>query len=154
MALLGLVRFALPGLAAHLVAADDVAHRVPLLQGLVQLPPQRLAGLLGLPDLVLLLQQLLAHLLVPVVEFLGGGGQGGQQLLGLPGGGALQPFPLLKDSQLLSETARRAQGLLRLAIQVLQLAPAILHFFLKLLHPGLALGDLPGNGARPAFLLV
>ena len=49
MALLGLVRFALPGLAAHLVAADDVAHRVPLLQGLVQLPPQRLAGLLGLP---------------------------------------------------------------------------------------------------------
>ena len=154
MPLLGLVQPALAGLEAHLVAADDVFGRVPVLSYLVQF---LLGGGQRLPRLggpVLLLLELLAQLLLPVIQLLGGGGQGGQQLLGLPGGGGLQPLPLLEALQLLIQRARRAQHLPHAVRQGVDALLAGGHVPPDLLQAAPALLDLGGDGARPPLLLL
>ena len=154
MPLLGLVQPALAGLEAHLVAADDVFGRVPVLSYLVQF---LLGGGQRLPRLggpVLLLLELLAQLLLPVIQLLGGGGQGGQQLLGLPGGGGLQPLPLLEALQLLIQRARRAQHLPHAVRQGVDALLAGGHVPPDLLQAAPALLNLGGDGARPPLLLL
>ena len=70
-ALLRLVQFPLPGLAAHLVATDDIPGRVPVLRDLFQLFSQRFCSLLCLLCLLLLFRQLLGQLFLPVQQLLG-----------------------------------------------------------------------------------
>ena len=152
--LLGLVQLPLPGLEAHLVAADDVSGRVPVLGDLVQLLPGAVQRFSRLGRLVLLLLELLAQPFLPVVQLLGGGGQGGEQFLGLPGGGGLQPLPFLEALQLIVQGARRAQNLLGALGQRVDFFLTGGHVPLDLVQTAAALLDLGGDGPGPALLLL
>ena len=142
----------LPGLGAELVAADDIFQGLPVLPGLVQLRsgggfllPQ--AGQAGLPG-----GQVLPDGLVPVQQLLGGGGQGGEEGLGLSGRGGLHRLLLPQGLQLPLEGAGPAPlGLVGLT-GGLQLLFQGLHPGGDLRQAGLPLPDLGGDGAGPALL--
>ena len=154
LAVLHLLRLFPAGFGPEAVAVDDVLGGVPLLHGVVVL-------LLGGADLLFrLVQPLLQFMglpadgLVPVQHLLGGGGQGGQQGLGLGGVGGAQILPLPQLLQFPGQSARRAGGLLCLTALGGQLLPGALQLTLDLLQPPAALVDLGGQGVLPALLLL
>ena len=143
-----------PGLAANLVAADDVFDGIPLLRGLGKLLLKGVSAGTCLPDAPVLPGELLAQALVPVEELLGGGGQGGEQLPGLQGGGAAQPLPLPQGGELFVEGAHALQQLLGARLQCGKLVPGGAHIRLKALQTIPALRNLVGKGAGAALLLL
>ena len=154
VALLRLPGLLLPAVQPQAVAVDHVLEGVPILPGLIQ-------GLAGLPLLcfeglepLLPGGELLPHRLVPIQQLLGGGGQGGQQGLGLGRGGGLHRLLLPQLLQLGGQGAGGAGGLVGLRLAGGQLGLELLRLRRQLVQPGPPLGDLGGNGARPALLLL
>ena len=136
MALSGLLRLLFPPVQPQGVARDHVFHRVPLLPGLLKLLHRggRLRRRRRLPPVQL--TELLTHRPVPVHHLLGGGGQSGQQGLGLMGVGR---FDRLHPPQLLQfpgQSPRRAQGLLGGGVLLLRLSPGLFQLFIDRSQPG------------------
>ena len=152
--LLGGLHLPLPGLGTHDIAADDVAQGLPVLFGLFEvgrdLPGHRMSG----GELLLPGGELLPDGLVPVQQLLGGGGQGGEEGLGLSGGGVLHGLLLPQGLQL----ALQGTGAAALVLVGL---PGGGELLLQpgspggdLLQAGAALVDLLRDGPGPALLLV
>ena len=152
--LLGGVHLPLPGLGTHGIAADDVAQGLPLLLGLLEvggdLPGHRMGG----GELLLPGGELLPDGLVPVQQLLGGGGQGGEECLGLSGGGVLHRLLLPQGLQLALQGAGAAALVLVGLPGGGELALQRLSAFSDLRQPGPALVDLLRKGPGPALLLV
>ena len=121
MALSGLLRLLFPPVQPQGIARDHIFHCVLLL---LRLPQLLLCGG-GFRSRLLLPPvqpaELLAHRLVPVQHLLGGGSQGGQQGLGLMGIGCLDRLLPPQLLQFLSQSSRRAQGLLGGGVLLLRL---------------------------------
>ena len=108
VALLGLGGLLFPALQPQGVARDHVLDAVPLLPGLLQLLVRLPQVGAGKVQPLLQAAQLLAHRLVPVQHLLGGGGQGGEESLGLVGVGGLGGLLPPQRLQLLGQGAGRA----------------------------------------------
>ena len=109
------------GLHPQLIAVDDVLDPVPLLHRVIISALGGAHFLLSLLQAFLQLIGLPADGLIPVQHFLGRGGQGGQQSLGLGSAGGAQVSPVPQLLQLPGQSARRASGLLRLLTLDLQI---------------------------------
>ena len=108
MALRGLGGLLFPALQPQGVAGDHVLDAVTLLPGLLQLLVRLPQVGAGKVQPFLQAAQLLAHRLVPVQHLLGGGGQGGEESLGLVGVGGLGGLLPPQRLQLLGQGAGRA----------------------------------------------
>lgn len=126
----------------------SVLHRVPLLPP----PCQGLPGLTlgGAPLLqpAVQLPQLLAHRLVPVQHLLSGSRQGGEQGLGLGGGGRLHGLLLPQFLQLPCQGPGRLGRLLGLLALAPQLLPHPSQLVLDFGQPLLPLADLAPQAVR------
>ena len=151
---LSLIHLALAGLTAHLITGDDVAGGVTVVGDTLQLLLHLRSALLCFGNAILLGQDLLPQLFLPVQQLLGRGSQCGQQFLGLAGRGAFQTFPFLQGFQFTAQSAGGAEGLVHLLCQLLQLLMAQGSFGLDLRQTGLAVSDLLGNGAGTPRLLL
>ena len=136
------------------VAADDVLQAVPVLLGLVQGSPRPVPLGQGAAELILACGELLPHRLVPVHNLLGGGGQGGQQGLGLGRGGGLHRLLLPQGLHLALQSARGGGGLLGLGPALGQPAVQRLRVRQNGLQPRPLLLDLRPDAAGAALLLV
>ena len=152
--LLGGLHPPLPGLRTHGIAADHVAQGLPVLPGLGEVSADLLGHLVSGGELLLPGSQLLPDGLVPVQQLLGCGGQGGEQRLGLDGGGVLHRLLLPQRLQLTLESAGVAALVLvglpgggELPLQ--PGSPGV-----DLLHAGPPLVDLLRDRPGTALLLV
>ena len=150
----GLVPLLLSGVHPQLVALDHVFNRVPLLHGVVIVPLGGTGLFLSLLQPALQLVGLPADRAVPVHNLLGGGGQGGQQGLGLSGPGGAQVGLTAQLLQLLGQGPRRAGGLLRLPALGGEGGAPLLQLGLDLGQARFPLVNLLRQGALPALLLL
>ena len=154
MALSGLLRLLFPPVQPQGIARDHIFHCVPLL---LRLPQLLLRG--GEFRSRLLLPpvqpaELLAHRLVPVQHLLGGGSQSGQQGLGLMGIGCLDRLLPPQLLQFLSQSSRRAQGLLGGGVLLLRLFSGPFQLLVDLCQTGAPLRNLAGEAVLPPLPLL
>ena len=134
------------------VPADDILDGIPVLPGLLQVLSRRLGfGFGGLQPL-LPLGQLLTDRLIPVQHLLGGGGQSGEQGLGLGGGGGLHRLLLAQGLHLGGKAARVPAYLVRLGLLGGDLSLQGGGLRPDLIQTALPLGDLALDGAGPSLL--
>ena len=154
MALLGLLGLFPAGLQPQAVAVEHILEGIPVLPGLGQLLLGRVPALLKLAHPLLTGGQLLMHRLIPVQQLLGRGGQGGEQSLGLGGGGVFHRLLPAQLLQLSGQGACGADGLLGLPLfrgQLRRQGVQLAHQRPQTLLP---LGNLGADGVGPPLLLL